>query len=207
MCITQKCLWTAVLTQKRHHCVIEAFPLLTWSNFLQFFSAPFALPPNSFCQKACWLSLVLHLLNISWIMCLIGWIQMFLPQPTKESMHCVTVPWWLFEVPGKICVKWKFVSLSSGESLADMSCSWYRKAGLEAESKAAQSCMELQCFMDMCWCPCTLFLTALCGEGWGVRQERFVWGIGDVDIDWLGNYPNLGFSIHWFPGQQGVTDA
>lgn len=65
MYIIQKCLWTAVLTQKRHHCVIEAFPLLTWSNFLQFFSAPFALPPNPFCQKACWLCLVLHLLNIS----------------------------------------------------------------------------------------------------------------------------------------------
>lgn len=39
------------------------------------------------------------------------------------------------------------------------------------------------------------------------RQEGFVWGIGDVDVDWLGNHPNLGFSILWFPGQQGVTDA
>lgn len=89
----------------------------------------------------------------------------------------------------------------------DMSCSRYRRAGFEAESKAAQSCMELQCFMEMCQFPCTFYQTALCAEGWRERQERFVWGIGDADVDWLGNYSNLCFSIHWFPGQQGVRDA
>lgn len=70
MCITQKCLWTAALTQKRQYHVVEALSLLTWSNFLQFFSAPFALPHNSFCRKACWLCLVLHLLITSGINCL-----------------------------------------------------------------------------------------------------------------------------------------
>lgn len=67
--------------------------------------------------------------------------------------------------------------------------------------------MELQCFMDMCQFSCTFFQTALCGEGWRERQKRLIWGIGGVDVDWLGNYPDFGFSIHWFPGQQGVTDV
>lgn len=86
----------------------------------------------------------------------------------------------------------------------DVSCSRYRRAGLEAESKAAWSC-------SASWRCASLhapfFQTALCGEWWKERQERFVWDIGDVYVDWLGNYPNLGFSIHWFPEQQGVTDA
>lgn len=102
----------------------------------------------------------------------------------------------------------KFVSLSSGQSLVDMSCSRYRRAGLEAEGEAAQSCMELQCFVEMYQSLCTFCQTALCGERWRERQERFLCGIGvDVDVGWLGNYPNLCFSIHWFSGQQGVTGA
>lgn len=54
---------------------------------------------------------------------------------------------------------------------------------------------------------CTFFFqTALCVEVWReVGKARL--GIGDVDVGWLGSYPNLGFSIHWFTGQQGATDA
>lgn len=40
----------------------------------------------------------------------------------------------------------------------------YRRAGLEVESKAGQSCIELQCFMKMYQLPCSFYQAGLCGE-------------------------------------------
>lgn len=80
----------------------------------------------------------------------------------------------------------------------------YTRARLEAESKAGKRCIELQFHGGV---PVSMQLLSNWAVWWGDEREggKICWGLRDVDVGWLGSYPDLCFTIPWFLGQQVMT--